>query len=307
MRVGVQLRLSDPTAAASAAREAEALGYDVVLVADHVGSDWSPLLCLSAAAAATERIRIGTFVLNACLYNPLLLAREVATLDHLSGGRVELGLGAGHTPAEFAATGTSFTAAAERKSLLADMVEVVRRLLDGESVDHHGAHFSLNVASTKRARQDRLPILVGGSGAGLLAHAALHADIVGFTGLGRTLPDGHTHAARFQPQVLDEQVALVRTAAAGRPVELNVLVQHVEVTDDREAAAEALAADVEDLTVQDALATPFLALGTADQIADQFRRATDRWGLSYIVVREAAAFAPVLAGLRQPPVHTNGT
>ncbi len=305
---GVQLRVADPAGAANAAREAEALGYDVVLVADHVGSDWSPLLCLSAAAASTERIRLGTFVLNACLYNPLLLARDVATLDHLSGGRVELGLGAGHTPAEFAATGTPFTAAVERKSLLADMVEVVRRLVDGETVDHHGAHFSLTTASTKRARQDQLPILVGGSGAGLLSHAARHADIVGFTGLGRTLPDGHTHAARFQPGVLDEQVALVRTAAAGRPVELNVLVQHVEVTDDRVAAAEALAAEVEDLTVEDALTTPFLALGTADQIAEQFRRAAVRWGISYLVVREAVAFAPVLERLRQPPpVHTDGT
>ena len=104
-RFGLQLQADDPSEVAAEAAHAEMLGFDTVLVADHVGSDWSPTLSLAAAAAGTERIRLGTFVVNASLHNPLMLAREVATLDHLSGGRVELGLGAGHTPAEFDAAG----------------------------------------------------------------------------------------------------------------------------------------------------------------------------------------------------------
>jgi hypothetical protein len=122
--------------------------------------------------------------------------------------------------------------------------------------------------------------------------------MVGFTGLGRTLPDGHRHAARFQPDVLDDEVATVREAAGTRTVELNVLVQRVEITDDRKAAATAVADAVEDLTVGDALSTPFLALGTLDEVADHLRAANERWGISYFVVREADAFAPVIERLR---------
>ncbi len=299
MRFGLQLRAEDLTTVAGEARRAEALGFDTVLVADHVGSDWSPLLTLAIAAGATTTIRLGTFVLNAGLHHPLMLARDVVTLDRLSGGRVELGLGAGHTPAEFAAAGVPFAPARERKARLAEFVEIVRAVLDGGSVDFSGAHFSLTAASTGRSTvQERLPILVGGSGPALLAHAAGHADIVGFTGLGRTLPDGHRHAARFQPEVLDDQVALVRQAAGEREVELNVLVQVVDVTTDRRAAAAAIVERVEDLTLEDALATPFLALGTHDEIAEQLRAAGARWAISYFVVREAEAFAPVIARLR---------
>jgi len=299
MRFGLQLRAEDPAEAAGEARHAEELGFDTVVVADHVGSDWSPLLSLLAAAEATSTIRLGTFVLNAGLHHPLMLAREVATLDRLSGGRVELGLGAGHTPAEFAAAGMPFLPARQRKARLAEFVEVVRRLLDGETVDFDGEHFTLTAASTGRAAQDRLPILVGGSGHSLLDHAARHADIVGFTGLGRTLPDGHRHAARFQPAVLDADVAVVREAAGERPVELNVLVQVVEITNDRHGAAAAIADRVDDLTLEDALATPFLVLGTHDEIAEQLQDAGDRWGISYFVVREAEAFEPVIARLRR--------
>ena len=298
MRFGLQLRADDPAQLADEARRAEALGFHVVLVADHVGSDWSPLLSLARAADATTTVRLGTFVLNAGLHHPLMLARDVATLDHLSDGRVELGLGAGHTPAEFAAAGVPFRPAKDRKARLAEFVEIIRALLDGETVEHHGAYFDLTDASTGRTRQDRVPILVGGSGRALLTHAAEHADIIGFTGLGRTLADGHRHAARFQPPALDEAVATVHRAAGDRAVELNVLVQRVEITDDRPAAAAAIAERVEDLTVEDALATPFLALGTHDEIAEHLRSAGRRWGISYFVVREADEFAPVIERLR---------
>ena len=123
-----------------------------------------------------------------------------------------------------------------------------------------------------------MPILVGGSGTALLTHAGRHADIVGFTGLGRTLPDGHRHTVRFAPEVLDAEVAVVRAAAGERPVELNVLVQVVDVTDDREAAAERLASSIDGLSVDDALTTPFLAIGTHDEIAEHLRHAEDALG-----------------------------
>ncbi|MDQ3352813.1 MAG: TIGR03621 family F420-dependent LLM class oxidoreductase [Actinomycetota bacterium] len=302
-RVGLQLRASDPAEAAEEAQRAEELGFDIVLVADHVGSDHSPLLMLAAAAHATQRVRLGTYVLNCCLHHPVMLARDVVTLDHLSGGRVELGLGAGHTPAEFAATGVPMQPARQRKERLAEFVEIMRTLLDGGTVDHNSDRFDLaGAANVTRSRQERLPILVGGSGEALLSHAGTHADIVGFTGLGTTQADGHHHSVRMSDDVMDAEVAVVREATRSDSVEaeLNVLVQVVDVTDDRVTAAEALAVEIEGLTVDDALVTPFLALGTPDEIAEQLRVARERWAINYFVVRDAEGFAPVIERLRSP-------
>ena len=167
LRIGHQLR-NDP---AASARRAEQLGFDAVLVADHVGPGWSPMPILAAMAAATERIRLGTLVLNNDMRNPVQLAWEASTLDRLSGGRFELGLGAGHTPAEYDATGIERSAPGVRKRRLAESVEVIRRLLDGETVDHDGEHVQISGATIDRAEQERLPILVGGNGAALLGHA----------------------------------------------------------------------------------------------------------------------------------------
>ena len=235
-------------------------------------------------------------MLNAVAPPPAAARAEVATLDRLSGGRVELGLGAGHTPAEFAAAGVPFVSAAERKARLADVVEVAARAARRRDRSPGPASSSPWRArrSARPCRRGRVPILVGGSGANLLAHAARHADIVGLTGLGRTLPDGHRHAVRFQPSVLDADVRHrpERPRPAG-PVELNVLVQVVDITDDRRRRGDrSWPTRIEDLTVDDALATPFLALGTHDEIAEQLRRAEERWGIGYVVVRDAEAIAP---------------
>lgn len=199
-RFGLQIPLGPADDQAARARRAEATGYDVVLVADHVGPHGAaPLPSLAALAAATDTIRLGTFVLNNDMRNPVQLAWEVASIDRASGGRFELGLGAGHTPQEFAAVGHPFDPAAVRKARLAESVEVLRRLLDGDEVDHDGAHYTLRGAQIAAAAQPRLPLLVGGNGDALLAHAARHADIIGLQGLGRTLSDGHRHTVRWDP------------------------------------------------------------------------------------------------------------
>ncbi|MBA3399722.1 MAG: hypothetical protein H0U01_07145 [Acidimicrobiia bacterium] len=125
---------------------------------------------------------------------------------------------------------------------------------------------------------------------------------MGFTGLGTTLADGHHHSVRMSDDVMDAEVAVVRGATRSDSVEaeLNVLVQVVDVTDDRVTAAEALAVEIEGLNVDDALVTPFLALGTPDEIAEQLRVARERWAINYFVVRDAEGFAPVIERLRSP-------
>jgi probable F420-dependent oxidoreductase len=300
LRLGHQLSGTiggDPVAAA---RRAEELGFDVVLAADHVGPGWAPMPTLAAIAAATTRVRLGTLVLNNDMRNPVQLAWEVTTIDRLSGGRFELGLGAGHTPSEYVATGLERSAAADRKRRLAESVEIIRGLVDGEVVDHDGEHFHIHGACIDRSVQEHLPILVGGNGAELLTHAGRHADIVGLQGLGRTREDGHSHEVKWSSRHLDEQIGQVRAAAGARSddVEFNALVQVVEITSDREAALSRVVDRVEGLTMDDAASTPYLLIGTVDEIVLHMDTCNERWGINYFAVRELDGFEDVIRALR---------
>jgi probable F420-dependent oxidoreductase len=299
LRIGYQLpgRIGDDPI--EVARRAEELGFDVVLAGDHVGPGLSPLPTLAAIAAATTTIRLGTLVLNNDMRNPVQLAWEVSTIDALSGGRFELGIGAGHTPHEYDATGVVRCDAAMRKRRLAESVEIVRALLDGQTVDRSGEHYDIVRARIDHSTQDHLPILVGGNGAALLAHAGAHADIIGLQGLGRTMQDGHRHEVDWRVSRLEEQLDQIRSGAGARfdELELNALVQVVQVTDDREAALATICARVEGLSMQDAAEIPYLLVGTPDEIAGHMNRCNERWGLSYFVVRELDGFAPVLETL----------
>jgi probable F420-dependent oxidoreductase len=276
---------------------AERAGFDVLSTFDHVGTYWSALPPLSAMAAVTDRIRICPLVLNNDFWHPVHLAREVAAIDQLTDGRFELGIGAGHAHTEYAAIGVTFDPPRVRKQRLAEAVEIVRRLLDGEEVSYHGAHYAIDGVRTMPSQQAHLPILVGVNGRDALAHAARHADMIGLTMLGKTLPDGNQHEVRWQSDRLDATVAHVAGQSNGRTPELNVLVQRVVITDDRHAAATEIVADVASLELDDALETPFLLLGTHDQIAAQIIAARERWGISYFTVRELDAFAPVIERL----------
>lgn len=300
-RFGFQFRDGTADELRAAARAAEDAGFDLFHTADHVGQGWAPLAGLQVAAEVTTRLRLCPLVLNNDFHHPVHLARQAAALDHASGGRLELGLGAGHAFTEYEAVGVPFDPPAVRKARLAESVEVLRGLLDGDEVTYAGAHVRVRGVRVKRAVQDRLPLLVAVNGARWLAHAAVHADTVALTGLGRTLEDGQRHEVRWQPERIDASVRVVReaAAAAGRAVpELNALVQVVTVTDDRRAAAEELAAGVDGLSVDDALAAPFLALGTHDEIADHLAACRRRWGISSFSVRDVEAFAPVIERLR---------
>ncbi len=239
-------------------------------------------------------------VLNNDFHHPVLLAQELASIDHLSGGRLEVGLGAGHSFTEYAAIGLPFDLPSVRKARLAEAVEVIRQLLDGHEVTYDGEHYQLKDVRTLRSRQDHLPLLVGVHGKQALAHAARHADIIGLTMLGRTLEDGQHHEMRWQPEKLDATIDHIRDQAGERwgTLEINVLVQAVVITDDRRKAAQDLVDHVPGLSVDDALFTPFLALGSHDEIAQHLSTCRERWGISYFSVREIAGFAPVIERLR---------
>jgi probable F420-dependent oxidoreductase len=271
------------------ARDCERDGFDALLVANHPGTCSSPFVALAAAAAVTERIRLGSYVVNAGVWEPLTIAGDVATLDRVSGGRALLGIGAGHTPAEWTMRGRAYPHARDRIARMMEVTHVTRQLLAGERVTFHGEHVDADEAQLQRPRpvQDPVPLLVGGNGSTVLRFAAEHADIVGMAGLGRTLEDGHRHEVRWRPVEIDERVDLVHAtaAAAGRTPVLEALVQHLEITEDAEQAASRLAERVDGLDPGDVLAAPYALVGTVDELVAELRRHRERWGFERFVVR----------------------
>jgi probable F420-dependent oxidoreductase len=267
-------------------RRVEALGYDVLQVPDHL--DWpAPFPSLVAAAHVTERPRLGTFVLNAAFWNPVLLAREVATTARLTGGRLELGLGAGYVREEFERAGLTYGTARDRVDHLERTVDGLTRLLPGAD----GADGA------------RPPLLLGGNGPRVLRLAARHAAVVAFTGAEADPAKDDGSLRLLSAGTVRERVAAARgfAAAYGTDPEFNILVQRVVVTEDREAAASEFAPHAPHLKAEELLDLPTLLVGTVAEIAEQLRRGRERFGFSYVTVLEPAmeAFAPVIEELRR--------
>jgi probable F420-dependent oxidoreductase len=301
-RFGVSVSdASDGVAWAEQARRAEALGYDVLLVADHLTDSLAPVPALVAAADATTSLRVGSLVLANDFRHPVLVAREAATADLLTDGRFELGLGAGHMRSEYDEVGIPFGSAGTRVGRLEESVRIVRALVDGETVDFDGEHYRIARHRSYPERR-RVPLLIGGNGNRVLALAARHADTVSFVGFHQVDGSADVALSHFRAEGLDDRLAIVRAAAGDRfaELELNVLVQSVLVTGDRAGAAEELSRRVADLSPEDALDSPFLLLGTNDEIARDLLDRRDRFGISYVVVFGAAmeALAPVVERLR---------
>ncbi|MGR3874148.1 LLM class F420-dependent oxidoreductase [Streptomyces graminifolii] len=289
-RFGVNLLTPAPADAWRArCRRAEELGYDVLLVPDHLGMV-APFPALVAAAEATERPRVGTFVLNAGFWNPTLLAREVTTTDDLTGGRLELGLGTGYIQAEHDTAGLPFGSPGERVDHLRRTVEELERILGAEN--------------------RRVPLLLGGNGDRMLRLTAEHADIAAFTGA--SLEPGSTtgRLAPVDAAGFGQRVARYREFAAGRAeaAELNLLLQLVAVTDDPASALRQVLERRPDLTVEQVLDLPVMLVGTLDQVTAKLRALRDRYGFSYLSVLEPhmEAFAPVMAELRRNPLAPHG-
>ncbi|HEX2312144.1 MAG TPA: TIGR03621 family F420-dependent LLM class oxidoreductase [Thermomonospora sp.] len=289
-------------------RKAEGLGYDVALVPDHLGAP-APFPTMVAAAEATERLRVGTLVLNVPFWNAHLLAREVATTDVLTGGRVELGLGSGHMKWEFDAAGLEWRPFGARAELLEETIEELGRLFAGPDYpERAGLRETYGVAELKPVQRRGFggsgpPLLVGGTGDRVLRLAARYADIVSFGGAYQVKgkPPGTFRIGTAAEA--EDRVRFVRGLLGDRAdqVESSVLVQGVMVTDDRRAEAAKLAAGpLAPMTAEEILETPFLMLGTPAQLAEQLVERRERFGFSYITVHGPylEALGPVIERLR---------
>ena len=293
---------ADPTSWAHLARRCEDLGYDVLTIADHFDDQLAPIPAMMAAADATTTLRVGTMVLCNDYRHPVVLAKEAATIDVLSGGRLELGLGAGWMPSDYELAGIPFDRPSTRIDRLAEAVEVVKQLMGDEPCQFRGEHYRVEglEGTPKPLQRPHPPILIGGGGRRVLTLAAREADIVGLSTVMATGSIDAATAATATAEATDQRIEWVRAAAGERwqHIELQVRVHLVVVTDRRQEVAEALAAGF-GLTPEQALASPHALAGTIEQIADTLVERRERWGMSAIGVDVGVldALAPVVERL----------
>jgi probable F420-dependent oxidoreductase len=289
-------------------RRAENYGYDTIFAADHLGHP-APFQAVVAAAAATERLRVGTLVVNVPLWNPALLAREIATADILTGGRLEIGLGSGHMKWEFDQAGIPWQPLGARADTLAATISELSRLFAREGyqqqtelrqrlgvppllpVQHHGfgGHGP--------------PLLVGGTGDRVLRIAAQTADIVGIGGLFQIKGQPPGVFRLCTAAEAGDRVRFARDCAGDRvgKIEWHALTQVVMVTSDRRKAAANLAGEYRGtVTAAEILQNPFLFVGTTEEMAEQVIRNRDKYGFTYYTIHEPYldAFAPVIDQVR---------
>jgi probable F420-dependent oxidoreductase len=286
---------------AERARRTEALGYATFVIPDHFGPSFAPIPALIAAALATTSLRVCCGVFDNDFRHPAALAKEAATLDVLSGGRFEFGLGAGYNKAgDYDATGIPFDPPNVRVERLEEAVLLLKRLWGEEPVTFSGHHYQVqNLKGFPRpVQRPHPPIYLGAGGKRLLSFAAREADIVGL--IAQALPGGGLDIAADSDQVLAQKVEWVREAAGERigQIELALLLFDVEVTANRSASAEE-AARPRGLTSEQVLASPYFQVGSVDTIADNLWSLRERFGISYFCVfpHDVDEFAPVVAKL----------
>ncbi|MEU7839042.1 MULTISPECIES: TIGR03621 family F420-dependent LLM class oxidoreductase [unclassified Nonomuraea] len=280
-----KLEIPDADAWLKSSRQVEEQGYDILLVPDHLGKT-APFPPLVATAAVTG-LRVGTLVLNTGFYHPPLLARDAATTDRLTGGRLELGLGTGYVHEEFQALGLDPGTPKDR----VDQLE--------HTVNQLTAIFA-DPAAEPVPVQRPMPLLIAGNGNRVLRLAAEHADIVGFIGM-RYDPTSPGGLRLISTEEFTDRVAYFEQVAAASSAELerNLLIQAVVVTDDRDAAIRYIQQTQLPIPLEELERSPLLLIGSVEQIIAQVHEIRERYGISYLTVMDAhqEAFAPVVQAL----------
>jgi probable F420-dependent oxidoreductase len=290
------------------ARQAEALGYSTLLIDDHLYNPFAPLTALLSAADATTSLRVGSLVFGNDFRHPVVLAKEVATLDVLTDGRFELGLGTGYSSDDYGQLGIVLQPPGTRVSRFEEAVRIIKGLFADEALTLKGNYYTINDLNglPKPCQKPHPPLLLGGGSKRILSFAAREANIVGINP--KTTAEGGLDFSSITPEATEQKIAWVREAAGARfrDLELNILVFPI-VTDQRRQAAEQKLRDFEMPTDEDRidwmLASPHFPFGTVEQIIEDLQSCRERFGLSYFAVGEyfqadvMERFAPVIASL----------
>jgi len=270
------------------ARHVEDSGYHTLLMPDHFGPRFALAPALVLAAEATTTLRVGSLVYDNDFRHPAVLAQEVASIDLLTEGRFEFGLGAGWLKSEYDAAGLPFDDGATRVERMAEALHVVKALFSAAPLTYEGRFYKAAAltGSAKPKQEPHPPVLIGGGGRRLLTLAAKEADIISI--MPRSRRDGSgLEDADASAEAFTQKVAWIRDAAGNRfsAIELNTLVQAVIITDRRREAAAPLAKEYS-MKVDQVFETPLVLIGSVDQIAETLEQRRERFGLSYITVFE---------------------
>jgi probable F420-dependent oxidoreductase len=284
------------------ARRAEGNGFSCLTMPDHFTDQLAPVPALTAAAAATTALRVGALVWDNDYKHPVVLAKELATIDLLSDGRLEIGLGAGWMISDYEQAGMPYDPPPVRIDRFEEGLAIIRKAMTGETFSTAGTHYRVDGYAGRPLPVQRPcpPILIGGGGRRMLRLAGREADIVGING---TMNEGRVGAGTLSTmtaEAVDEKVGFVRAAAGERweAIEMNIRVFMPRVTDHRDKVLADLSAGLTQ-PVELLVRSPFALIGSTAKIVEDLLTRRERWGFSYIIVgpEEVDSFAPVVARL----------
>ncbi|MEI8126209.1 MAG: TIGR03621 family F420-dependent LLM class oxidoreductase [Actinomycetota bacterium] len=282
------------------ARDIESLGYSTLFIPDHFGDQFGPLVALTVASEATTSLKVGSLVFGNDYRHPVVLAKEIATLSLMSGGRVEFGLGAGWMSSDYVQSGISEDRAGVRVSRMAESLQIYKQMWNRGEASLAGDYYNVTQAPSAPLLPTAPPIIIGGGSPRVLGIAAREADIVG---VNPNLSAGFVGAEVIESTTsayFDERIQWIKAAAGERfpEIELQVLTFFVQITDDRATAIKNLSG-LMGVSEEAVAETPIALIGTIDEIIETLLQRRERYGFSYIVVHqeEMRAFAPVVAAL----------
>src|SRR4051794_4660278 len=287
-RFGADLQAPLPERSfADSARELESLGFSTVFVPDHFDEGLGPITAMATAAAATTTLNVGTLVLDCDFRHPAVLARELASIDVLSEGRVEVGLGAGWKRLDYDRSGIPMDAPKVRVDRMIEHAKVLKGLFGDSPFSFAGEHYTITEldGTPKPHRAGGPKILIAGGARRVLRFAGSFADIVG---VNASIHSGEIDTAAAQDSLatrFDEKVSWVRDGAGGRfdDVEINAWIAVARLTYDGAGLAESLA-PLYDTDAESVRSSPLTLIGSLAEITDLLEERRRRWGYSYTVL-----------------------
>ncbi len=308
-RFGTGVQATSRSELVEQVHKAEDLGYSSLTVTDHVSQPrLAPIATLAAMAAIDSSLWLTSTVFGNDYRHPAILASEAATIDIISNGRLELGIGTGYLASDYEQTGIAFDQAGTRVDRLIESIQILKALFSDQTLTFSGEYYTIRELSImpKPVQRPHPRLLIGGGGKRMLSLAAREADIVG---INPTAKGGGVDFGQLSPDAFAKKVEWVRDAAGERfvDIELHSMLFAVVATDDQQQAAEQWIKQVEafsgtvcHIDVDDVLASPYVLMGTVEQMVSKIKACRDRFGVSYFTTSshiDMDVLSPVVAQL----------
>ena len=302
-RFGVQCsRAANRTEWVDLAKKTEDNGFSCLTMPDHFTDQLAPIPALQTVADATSTLRVGALVWDNDYKHPVVLAKELATIDLLSEGRLEIGLGAGWMVSDYEQSGIAYDTPGVRIDRFIEGLAIIKAAMGDDPVNHSGTHYNVAnyVGMPKPVQRPYPPILIGGGGKRVLSYAAREADIIGINGTMTAGVVGPEAISTMTAEAVTEKVNIVINAAGSRlpSIEMNIRSFFVKVTDDAAGTIDGVAQMI-GVTPSMVEETPFALIGPPSKLIEDLIARRERWGFSYVIVgaEDVDTFAPVVAAL----------